>query len=556
MENYDKDYIDDLTDRVFLIKSLIESNKLSIAPHLIKQVYASLGKIKLTAERKVEPETVDAIIRSMGGALRHFTEREEIKKKHAVIELQEAYYRILFDNFGDYYHAMMKANRKPYEIAGFLSGKDEFVNQIISVFDELYQYLLDFWNVAAEVGVIHLQDSNNLKATFAGDLFPAHHENAVSMAGLYVDTIVLPCPILRMARLKKAGNDKEFCRLLVKHVMNCMTYRDVALEDINPPILMILPDSRDLETSKLDEVMNNSSHFSLIHANYLFGKDFKELGEFHEFCRSLNNIPAVIKNLKRPERLIFDEKWGRNAEVQLKTLLEDKERMTISLFGEHPGLEVYTSCIGRFTQAYSAKNNAMELGGTPLINAKTSWLYYTWLLEYESMNFNIDTTSKKDFHMVHALSAGEEEGMMWLGNIPMENIIKLRHRGLLNEVREVLSVGVDELIMAKQDNYQATTFQVVDNIDKALIRHQRMLKKIQSRKLDFLGVDLSSFIANGTLAIASAYTGSPLLSALGVGVSIIGLPNLSEISSKYKEQQERIDKYKSSATGILFSHLK
>ncbi|MEI7000436.1 hypothetical protein ACOQJ6_33825, partial [Klebsiella pneumoniae] len=93
---------------------------------------------------------------------------------------------------------------------------------------ELYNQVIEFWQVTSDIGVIHLQDGSQFKANFSGDLFPAFDENAVSIAGLYVDTISLPCPILRVGRLYEKSDKAEFTRILLKHVLTCMTYKEVA----------------------------------------------------------------------------------------------------------------------------------------------------------------------------------------------------------------------------------------------------------------------------------------------------------------------------------------
>jgi len=81
METYqNEDYVNDLTDRVFLIRRELELGKIKIASNLIEGFVSSFEKIRLRADGKVDPATVDGRIRSMGAAVSHFIEREETKK--------------------------------------------------------------------------------------------------------------------------------------------------------------------------------------------------------------------------------------------------------------------------------------------------------------------------------------------------------------------------------------------------------------------------------------------------------------------------------------------
>ncbi|EKN3983707.1 hypothetical protein ACS90Y_000580 [Yersinia enterocolitica] len=553
MDHYqNEEYISDLTDRIFLIKQELEAGKLKIASHLMDDFVSSFEKVRLRDDGKVDPLTVDGRIRVMGAAVNHFVEREKTKNNHSIIDLQKAYFDILFTNFGEVFTAMTNSGAEPYKVSGFFSQKADYVQHLYEVFPDLFAQVKEFWEAASAIGVIHLQDGTQLKANFSGDLFPSYSENAVSTAGLYVDTISLPCPILRAGRLHRTADKAEFTRVLLKHVLTCMTYRDIALEEIEPAIVLILPDRRDFAENNHEQLIAACEPYVLAHAQYLYDRKFENYDEFRDFSKTLVDIEAVLKNLKRPERLIFDTEWG--AEQQLTKLLSDKGRLSRRVVGDHAGMEVFLNSSGRMPQAYSAKRNAQELGSTPYINAETSWIYYTWLIEYESKNFNVDDAELKNLHMMHALSSGMQDGFSWLGNVPIDKIIELRRNNLMEEVRNVLSNGVDRLVHSSADNYTETTQQVIDNIDRAFIEHQRVIAKAKKEKLRIYGLDVLPCIANGAIAIAGALTGNVALGTLSAGLGIMGLSSITDIKSKFKERQERLNIYQASVTGILFSH--
>lgn len=552
--NQDEDYISDLTERVFLIKRELESGKVKIADHLVEGFIASFEKIRLRADGKVDPLTVDARIRAMGAAVNHFIERENTKKNHSITDLQAAYFDILFGNFGDVYNVMIKSDADPFRASGFFSQKSEYVDHINGLFPEFLEQIKDFWKTLSDIGIYHLQDGHQLKANFSGDLFPSYFENAVSIAGLYVDTITLPCPVLRVGGLYGLVDKAEFTRLLLKHILTCMTYKNIALEDVEPAIVLILPNRSDYTEENHEQLFQECDPYILAHAHYLYGRKFESRDEFLEFSESLPDIESVLKNLKNPERLVFDSDWGGNAKEQLTRLLADPDRITQSVFGSHAGMEVFSSCVGRIPQAYAAKRHAQNLGSTPYINADTSWLYYTWLIEYESLKFEIDHENRKNLHMVHAISSGLQDGFSWLGNVPVDKIIELRRNNLMDEVRSVLSSGVSNLIHATEGNYTQTTQQVIDNVDKAFIQHQRVLEKARKEKLKLYGLEVAPCIANGVIAIAGAMSGNIALASLSAGLGVLGMPTLKDIRSKFKERQENIEAYNRTATGILFSH--
>ncbi|MDQ0433508.1 hypothetical protein [Pantoea agglomerans] len=554
MDNrYDDDYISDLTDRVFLIKNQLEAGKLRISENLVSGLRESFDKIRLTEDGKVDPSTVDGRIKAMGAAVSHFFERQEIKKNHSIIDFQEVYFKILFGNFSHFYSQMNEVSTEPYQFAKFVSNQDDFVKHLDEIFPDLLEDVKGFWEASYEIGEVHLQDGEQLKANFAGDLFPTYYENAVSCTGLYIDTMILPCPILRVGRLHGIADKKHFCFLLIKHVLTCMTYRDLALEDIQPAIVLVLPDRRDFHEDYNEALRERSTPFVLAHAQYLYGREFESREHLFEFSSSLTDIDKVFKEIKRPERLVFDTDWGPGGRAQLERHLSDAERLHSPVLDGNPGIEVMFTCTGRMPQALAARSNAKDFLSTPYINAKTSWLYYTWLMEYESLNCKVDENSLMQLHMVNALSKGMQGGFTWLGDVPMENILSIRRKGLMEEVRGILSSGVSELVAASSFDYNKSSQKVIDNVDKAFIQHKRFLEKAKKEKQRILGFEVAPFIINGTFGIASALINRPDLAAASFALGTFGIPTLKEINTSFKKRSEMLENYKKTATGLIFS---
>lgn len=554
MDNtYDDDYINALTDRVFLIKSQLEAGKLHLAEHLVSGFKESFDKVRLTENGKVDPTTVDGRIRSMGVAVEHIFERQEIKKKFSIVDFQEAYFRILFDNFSQFYDGMVNARAEPYQFANFISQQDDFVDHLNEIFPDFLESVESFWETSYEIGEIHLQEGEQLKANFAGDLFPAYSENAVSCTGLYIDTNILPCPIVRVGGLYEFTDKKKFCFYLIKHVLTCMTYRDLALEDIQPPIVLILADRRDFVEGDTDVLMQRAMPFVLAHAQYLYGREFESEQHLYEFSSSFKDVDSVCRELKRPERLIFDTAWGPGGREQLERHLSSSEKLHSPLLDGKPGLEVMFTCTGRMPQALAARNKSQELLSTPYISAETSWLYYTWLIEYESLNFKLDDDSLNHLHMINALSKGFQGEFAWLGNVPMNNILKIRRNGLMQDVRSILSNGVSELVNLAPSDFNRSSQQVIDNVDSAFNRHKRYLENAQKEKLRILGFEVAPYIVNGVFGVASALMNRPDFAAISFMAGTLGIPSLKDIKTSFRNRSEKLERYKKTATGLMFS---
>ena len=155
--------------------------------------------------------------------------------------------------------------------------------------------------------------------------------------------------------------------------------------------------------------------------------------------------------------------------------------------------------------------------------------------------------------MVNALSKGMQGGFTWLGDVPMDNILKIRRNGLMPEVRDILSSGVSEIIKSTPFDYNVSSQKVFDNVDKAFIQHQRFLEKARKEKLRILGVEVAPFIVNGVFGIASALVSRPDLAVASFALGTFGIPSLKDIKTSYKDRNEKLEKYKNTATGLMFS---
>ncbi|HEJ7177339.1 TPA: hypothetical protein ACKQFD_004645 [Serratia marcescens] len=543
--------VQDLTDRIFILKENIESGKMKFASHLVNDFMKSFESIRLRPDGLVDPTTVDGRIRSATLAIRAMQYRNEVKNSSSINDIQVAYFNILFREFGDLYGMMIKANSDPYKASEFFSLNAEISQGIIDGCDDFFIAIKEFWSELSEVGLFNLQDGEQLKANFAGDLFPSYDENAVSIAGLYIDTIILPCPITRISPLKGKISDRDLVRVLLKHVFTAMTYRELATEDIKPNIVVILPNQSDFDDEARFGLLKRNTHLILKHGSYLFERDFDSLEHLGDYCHSLKTVDQVLQTVKRPERILFDVEWGRGAKNQLERAISDKRISIPNVDPTIAGNQLYAACIGRIPQACAALENSLALGGTPFINAETSWQYYTWLLEYESKPNQTD----ESLHIVHALASENNNDLAWLGRVPPESILKIRRNGLAEEIRSLLSDGIGELIRNRPGDYYSTAERITNNLDLAFREHKKKILEAKRERLKLYGVDVSVCAVVGTIAVAAAITANPVLAATSAAISMVGAPNLIGIKSKFKSLKEAQNRHRSSPTGILFSHL-
>ncbi len=553
---YTEEEVQDLTDRVFLLKEQLEAGKVHFANQELADGFRrSYEAIRLRPDGKVDPTSLDGRIRAMTLAMMAMRQREDAKKSLSLAKIQEEYFAFLFREFGWLYEQMKKAEVTPSAAAEITSRHGDMMQGLMEALPDMVDAVREFWSAVGETAGYHLQDSRQLKAVFAGDIFPAHWENAVSTAGLYVDTIILPCPITRLGTLLKAAPSKELVKLVIKHVLTAMTYRDIALADVDPPIAMIVPNSDDADEEDRKSLILRATPAICAHAEYLFDRTFESVEELQEFCIHLKTVDSVMKELKRPDRLIFDTEWGKDPVEQLSRSLRENSHFP-GMNEANAGLHVFASNIGRMPQAFGAQQAANHFGGSPYINAETSWLHFTWLLEYQGAPSHDDLNIRHSMHVVRALVSEADNNLQWLGNVPPETVLEIRKRGLANELRELLGQGVSNLININRDNYFRTADQVVENLDAAFRKHQQELTEARQKKLKLYGIDVGACAATGAVAVAAALTGNVTLGAISGVLGVAGLPNLRDIKTKFQQISAEDKARRESPTGLLFRHVR
>lgn len=551
---YTEEEVQDLTDRVFLLKEKLESGKMHFAAHLVDDFRSSFEAIRLRPDGKVDPRTVDGRIRASTLALMAMKQREDMKKSASLQDLQEKYFEFLFEQFGWLYDQMVQNKAPPYAIAAHFSEKADLVDNLFSVIPDFEKAVKDFWEVAGEISEYHLQDGHQLKAVFSGDLFPAYDENVVSTAGLYIDTIVLPCPVIRVAPLTKVLPKAEVVRLLIKHVLTAMTYRDLATADVSPPIVLIVPTQDDIQGRGRKELVLRAAPAMVKHGNRLFGSSFQELDEVIEFCTGLRSVEEVVSRLKSPERLLFDTGWGGDAAHQLSRAMAENPAVP-GMAQDVAGHHVIGACLGRMPQAMAAEEAALQFGGSPLIAAPTSWNYYTWLLEYQGTTAQNQSGNLQARHVARALTAEAGVNLEWFGNVPPETVLEIRKNGHAEELRALLANGLSDLLKINPENYFRTADQVIENLDAAFRKHQRQLSDAKLKKLKLYGLDVPTCLAVGGIGIAGAMTGNVPLQGISAALSVAGLATVKDIKTKYVEIAAADKLRRASPTGILFRHI-
>jgi len=432
-------------------------------------------------------------------------------------------------------------------------SQDSVVRAFQTDLEEFTSGIHDFWNDYGRVVDLHLADLKCLKSIFGGDIFPSYVANIACSVGLYMDTVVLPDPLLRILSLAKVMPPKEALRLVTKHALSAMRYKELALADVDPPIVVVAADPIFLEPSYAVGLQVTADGDVIKHASVMFGRNFSSVQELAAFLGQFSNADELAGNLVDPKRFLFDSDWSEPPAAQFTRYIQVTGSQAPGLIGSSVGETTYTAFLGRMMQTNDLLFRSSRYGGTPLIDAPTSWQYLLWKYEYDS-----DGPDKglREAVISRAIVSQGESELGMLSGVPPDALVELRRNGAMTSLRETIRTGLNDIDMAAAGSLLRVTNEVVGTIDRSFEEHDRQLKSLSSSRRNFFGLDVSRWIVTGGLSVAAALAHNVGLAVLAATVpKITGAPSIPDLRKRWQELQADKQKWQRSPAAVLFRHL-
>lgn len=544
------EYEQRLRRRLKILKEQFEAGKIRIAEGL--DVEKSLLAVRVGSDGEIDLDTVDGLVRSMALAVTAMHDREELKKEASLSEIQNMYFKFIEDNFGHFFKIMVQKGMTPHDAGMAAQNSEASIKEITENLDKFLEVIDQFWEGVGEVAHIHVEDMHhNVKGIFGGDLFPSHDENIASKCGIYTDTIVLPDPFLRSKVIFEHYSLADKAYYFMKHAMNILQYKELACADVKDPIVVILPDLSVLQEGEREFFYRLGKEDSLVHSGKLFGRDFDSFEELMDFCNSLDTIERTVSEVSDRSRVLFDTDWDGDIASQIEKAMKSEHMQP---FGQiTPGVALASQALGRMSVSNEMLIKSRRLNGTPIIDAPTSWQYLVWKMEYDAEKAE-SALKSKDLHVVKGISDLSTGEMRWIGNIPPEALIEIRKEGAMDEIRDILGKGINDLIEVNPSNFHRSRDQIFENINSAFSQHQKNLRDLTNKKWKFAGKDIGSWLVVGSLEIAAAVTGTPVWGMATIAADqLFDVPKLKDIPKSIKELAEENEKVKKSPVGLLFN---
>ena len=548
-----KEYDERLRHRLKILAEQMEQGKISFAEHLAEETTKSLMAVKVDSNGVVDLSTVDGRVRSMAMAVEFGAYRNEAKEAASIQDISSNFFDFIEQNVGWIADEATKLELDAGQASHVMSNHPEFVADMAPKIEGFLGVLEEFWDTVADSTHFNIQDLDGSKAVFGGDLFPSYTSNLCSTAGIYLDTIVLTDPFHQSRHIFKNGDAQSQVRYLVQHAVNLLSYREIVRANFATPMIAFAPFRSSIDEGEQEYLQSIAERDGLIHASRTFGHDFDSAEELFAYVAEFKDIESLVGSISDEKRVLFDlDDEGTLAE-KISAAFEGEMRHMIPE-GMSAGALVAINGIGRMGQATDILMKSSYLGGIPLIQAETSWQYFKWKLEYNSVSSLEDNVP---MHMSQGLMRAAETDEVWLKNIPVEALIEMRTSGAFEKIRNVLSQGVNELAQTNPSNFFRTSDQIVDNIRSAFDEHQTELKGLTSRKIKFAGHDIGAMVGAAALDLTAIASGIPSVGAASWAANqALDLPKWKDIPARFREIRDDERGLKQSPMGLFLSHKK
>ena len=521
-------------------------------------VKESLLAVRTGPDGEIDLSTVDGLVRSLASAVAGTHDREELKKLSSLSEIQNVYFELVERNFTDLNKIMMETGLPPGDLSRMLIRDSEVIKEATRNLQEFLPVVNEFWENFGEIAHAHVEDMHgNIKGVYGGDFSPAHNENIASKCGIYTDTIILSDPFLRSKHVFECFSEEDQAYYLMKHGLSILQYRQLACSDVEVPIVVILPDRTALQKEEKEFCGRLGQDDALIHSEKLFGRKFESVEDLLEFAKSLDSVEKTLAEIQDASKVLFETDWGENPSAQLQKALEHPDFRYYRLPGgtESPGFMLAMQAIAKLSIANEILVKARRLNGLPIVDVPTSWRYLLWKMKYDASRTE-QKTNTHNLHVVRALQelAGGEGEMEWIGNIPTDALIEIRQQGVMDEIREILGNGINDLVNSNPDNFHRSRDKVFDNIRQAFVQHRKNIKELREKQWRFAGKYIGSFLVKGSLEIVVASIGTSVWGLATIAADeLLDIPKLRDIPQSIRDLVAENNKIHKSPVGMLFS---
>lgn len=354
-----------------------------------------------------------------------------------------------------------------HKIAAYPLISDLILDSIEGLGERIYH----FWRENHAYVKNHIDDHSGLKCIYSGDISPFSLERFIKKSALYVDTVILPDPLLNLAYFMKPSviDNKFYLNKLVRHVFNLWRMRNLISAGTDYPIIIVYPLNIHLLSEEREHSLSvYAGNQYLRYLSELFGREFNSEIELSEFLVKLLTARDLFKQMKRVEVLPGQYRTYEGLSSLIHELGKTAKYFRPTKKGMTAGEWFGQYIRSQFTRVQEHKFFCERFVAEPIYDHQPAWFF----LNHELGGQDIDSA---------ILNALQREQFEWLGGIPLSVIPKLREENELGYMRRVLREGILSIRARKDRDLSSVVDQLQKNLEEAFMEQKAELSRIRTK---------------------------------------------------------------------------
>lgn len=317
-----------------------------------------------------------------------------------------------------------------------------------------------------------------------GSRFGETQLQAVKKMLLYTDTILIPDPILPW--LESEREEEKFRHVhLLKNIYMLLQLKPLVDADLEYPAVYVFP-SYGKSLEKNDETTRKGiENLVLNFLSYYIKKPFQSMSEALEYVRTSEE--AFLNDVEKNN--LFISPGGQIGTDIATTIKEyrteiqtwrsnDYVKRTESLTD---GELIWMGICERLSPQWHLLENADELNSQPMLCIDSQWHYYQ--LCSNMFEGRLISAGLLKPATVNAIRALNQDNFEWLGNIPIDILVRLREQNENEDFRRRIDEFTSKLHDASVEDINRIASEVSRGIASLLSEHKNKVREIQ-RKYD------------------------------------------------------------------------
>jgi hypothetical protein len=386
-----------------------------------------------------------------------------------IIKVYEKYFDIIDDYFGSIKQYLGPEEDSHIDLGQLIATYPLISDLIYDATEELGEEIENFWNDNLVQLVEYTKQQNVLKCVYSGDISPVVLENFVKRSALYIDTVILPDPILNLSIYNRQvlSDNKYYLSKLIRHVFNIWKLKELILADTKERIILILPISLDLINPKDRNILlNRADARSVVYLGNVLGRDLGDRESILDYLGQFETSNALYEKIVRFDLLPDEFRKNETLNKFLERFIEAKvhTKLDTHSIGTNFGLYIFS----QFVRVQEHKFICDRLIAEPIYDYELPWFFFN----YEIGGLGMDAS---------IASALQREKFEWISKVPLPALKILREENKLDYMRGVIRRGITDLKAKTDANLSEVSKQIEKNLKEEFQRQKAELKEIEKK---------------------------------------------------------------------------